>query len=207
MAKHIKLAANQRESFGKGAARKLRATGQTPAVVYGHGSDVLHISVDAHAISLIVRRTNALINLDFGDKKQLVLVRDVQRDPVRQIIEHIDMVIVKKGETVLVEVPVQLTGTSFSGTNSFLEITTLALHVPATSIPEVIEVDVEGLFAGVQFFVKDIELPEGAVAEDDEDQLVAYVAEQRAVEDEDEAAAEAAETAAAAEEESTESAE
>lgn len=205
MSDTIKLVANQRESFGKGAARKLRVAGQTPAVVYGHGSEVQHISVDAHAISLIVRRTNALINLDFGKKKQLVLVRDIQRDPVRQIIEHLDMVIVKKGETVLVDIPVQLIGTAFSGHNALLELNSLSLHVPAAAIPEVIEIDIEGLQDGARFLVKDIELPEGAIAEHEEDQLVAYVEEQRAVEEE--TATEEVDEASEEEDEDSESAE
>src|SRR5690606_27311343 len=99
-----------RNTFGKGVARKLRAAGQTPVVVYGHGSDPLHLSVETHPLSLIVRHANALIELDIEGKKQLVLVKDVQKDPVRQIIEHVDLVIVKKGETVEVEVPVVIVG-------------------------------------------------------------------------------------------------
>lgn len=193
------LVASDRTSFGKGASRQLRRNGLTPAVVYGHGTDPLHLAVESHPLSLIVRRANALIELEHGDKNQLVLVKDVQRDPVRQIIEHVDLVIIKKGETVLVEVPVHMSGEAFSGSNALLELGTLALNVPATSIPENIVIDVDGLQAGTQILVKDIVLPEGATAEDDADQLVVNVVEQKAtsVEDDDAAAAEAAAAPAA----------
>lgn len=195
--KEIKsLVVTERTSFGKGASRQLRREGLTPAVVYGHGSDVDHIAVESHPLSLIVRRANALIELDSGKKtKQLVLVKDVQRDPVRQIIEHVDLVIIKKGETVHVEVPVVIVGEPFSGSTFLLELGTLALNVPATSIPQNIEIDVEGLEAGTQILVQDIAFPEGAVAEDDPEQLVVNIVELRAeeLEDSDEETAETAE--------------
>lgn len=174
------LVANKRESFGKGASRQLRRDGLTPVVVYGHGTDTQHFAVESHPLSLIVRRANALIELEIDKKVQLVLVKDVQRDPVRQIIEHADLVIIKKGETVLVEVPVVVEGEPFSGSNFLLELGTLALNVPATNIPEHIVVDVEGLEAGTQILVKDIALPEGAVAEDDPEQLVVNIVELKA---------------------------
>lgn len=174
------LVATERTEFGKGASRQLRRDGKTPVVVYGHGTDTLHLAVESHPLSLIVRRANALIELDLGDKKkQLVLVRDVQKDPVLQVIEHADLVIIRTGETVLVEVHVVMVGEAFSGSNALLELGTLALHVPATNIPQNIEIDVEGLEAGTQILVKDIVLPEGAVAEDDPEQLVVHVVEQK----------------------------
>lgn len=178
MSKNPQLDATIRDSFGKGAARKLRAAGSTPAVIYGHGNDPVHVAVDAHAISLIVRRPNALIELDIEGRDELVLVKDVQRDPVRQIIEHIDLVIVKKGEKVEVEVPVVMEGTSFSGTNALLELATIRLNVPADSIPQHIVVNIEGQEAGTQTLVSDLELPAGAEALDAADQLVVHVLEQ-----------------------------
>ena len=115
MSETAKLVASARETFGKGVARKLRAAGQTPVVVYGHGSDPVHLSVETHPLSLIVRHKNALIELDIAGKKRLVLVKDVQKDPVRQIIEHVDLLIIKKGEAVEVEVPILVVGEPFSG--------------------------------------------------------------------------------------------
>ncbi|WP_336658711.1 50S ribosomal protein L25/general stress protein Ctc [Leucobacter sp. USHLN153] len=187
------LVGNRRESFGKGAARKLRAAGQTPAVVYGHGTDPIHVSVETHPLSLIVRHANALIELDLSGEKQLVLVKDVQRDPVRQIIEHIDLIVINQGETVDVEVPLHVTGESFSGTNALQELNTIHLSVPATSIPENVEVSVEGLEEGAQILAGAIALPEGASLIGDPEQLVVNIVVPRgAAEDEaaDEAAAE-----------------
>lgn len=195
----FKLVANARESFGKGAARKLRAAGQTPAVVYGHGTDPLHISVDAHALSLIVRYANSVIELDIDGKPQLVLVKDVQKEAVRQYVEHVDLIIIKKGETVEVEVPVTVVGEPFNGATMLLELNTLALNVPATSIPDTIEIDVDGLEAGTRFLVQDIKLPEGASAVDDPEALVVNIVEPKVVEEVEEEAAPAAEAAPAEE--------
>ncbi|GAB2556211.1 50S ribosomal protein L25/general stress protein Ctc [Leucobacter ruminantium] len=186
----FKLVATARDNFGKGAARKLRAAGQTPAVVYGHGTDPVHVSVETHPLSLIVRHANALIELDVAGKPQLVLVKDVQKDPVRQIIEHVDLLVVKKGETVDVEVPIHVVGESFSGTNALQELNTLHLSVPATSIPEAVEVSVEGLEEGAQVLAGAIELPAGSTLLGDAEQLVVHVVTPRGAASDDEGAAE-----------------
>lgn len=194
MSETSKLVGHARENFGKGAARKLRAAGQTPAVVYGHGTDPIHVSVDTHPLSLIIRQANALIELDIDGAPQLVLVKDVQKDPVRQVIEHIDLIVVQQGETVEVEVPVHVTGESFAGTNALQELTTVHLSVPATAIPENVEVSVEGLEEGAQVLAGAIELPQGATLTGDPEQLVVNIVVPRgAVEDEE--AGEAAEAA------------
>lgn len=189
MNENHKLEAALRESFGKGAARKLRAAGKTPAVIYGHGNDPQHVAVDAHALSLIVRQANALIELDVAGKDELVLVRDVQRDPVLQIIEHVDLITIKKGETVEVEVPIHVTGTSFSGTNALQELNTLRLTALATSIPDSVVVDIEGKEEGFTVLAGDIELPKGSTLLDAADQLVVHVVVPRGSEksDDDEA--------------------
>lgn len=189
------LVGTPRESFGKGAARKLRAAGHTPAVVYGHGTEPLHVSVETHPLSLIVRHANALIELEVKGKKQLVLVKDVQKNPVLQMIEHVDLVVIKKGETVEVEVPVHIEGTSFSGTNALQELNTLRLSVPATNIPENIVVSVEGLEEGTQILAGQIELASDETLLDDPEALVIHIVAPRgaAGDDEDEAAEEAAE--------------
>lgn len=193
MSETNQLVASIRESFGKGAARKLRATGQTPAVIYGHGTDPVHVSVETHPLSLIIRHANAIIELDIEGRKELVLVKDVQKDPVRQIIEHVDLLVVKKGETVEVEVPIHITGESFAGTNALQELNTLHLSVPATSIPEHVEVSVEGLEEGAHIVTGDIALPKGASLLGDADLLVVNVVVPRgAASDEEEAAEEAA---------------
>lgn len=186
MNENHKLEAVLRESFGKGAARKLRAAGQTPAVIYGHGKEPQHVAVEAHALSLIVRQANALIDLDIAGKNQLVLVRDVQRDPVRQIIEHVDLIIVKKGETVDVEVPIHVTGTPFSGTNALQDLNTLRLSVPATSIPDSVSVDIEGKEEGFTVLAGEVELPKGATLIDAADHLVVQVVVPRGAEETEE---------------------
>lgn len=195
MSKSPKLIATARETFGKGVARKLRAAGQTPVVVYGHGADPVHLSVEAHPLSLIVRHANALIELDIDGKKQLVLVKDVQRDPVRQIIEHVDLIIVKKGEVVEVEVPIVLVGEPFSGTSALQELNTLRLSVPATNIPEHIEVSVEGLEDGARVLAGDLKLASDETLLDEPEALIVQVTLPRgsAADDEAEAEAEAAE--------------
>ncbi|KAM9864082.1 50S ribosomal protein L25/general stress protein Ctc [Leucobacter sp. BZR 635] len=170
-----KLDATVRENFGKGAARKLRAIGKTPAVVYGHGTDPKHVTVETHPLSLIVRFANPLVEITLDGKQELVLVKDVQKDPVRQIIEHVDMLIVKKGEKVEVEVPIHVTGESFSGTTAIQELNTLRLLVPATAIPESVEVSVEGAVEGTQFVAGDLVLPKGAELIDEDTHMVVQV--------------------------------
>ena len=167
--------AQSRDSFGKGAARKLRAAGKIPAVLYGHGTDPRHLTLPGHEVGLLVRRANALLDLDIAGERQLALVKDVQRDPVRQIIEHIDLIVVRRGEKVQVEVPVHVEGESFSGTSALLESATLLLEVEATHIPERLTLDVEGAEEGTQFLAKDVTLPAGASLAVDPETIVVVV--------------------------------
>ncbi|MGF3056719.1 50S ribosomal protein L25/general stress protein Ctc [Microbacterium sp. YY-01] len=202
MSDDSKVIAEVRENFGKGFARRLRAAGRIPSVLYGHGTDPVHLSLPGHQVSLIVRRANALLDLEIDGKEQLALVKDVQRDPVRQVIEHIDLLVVKKGEKVIVEVPVVVTGESFSGTIVTVDVATIRLEVAATNIPEHVEVDVEGREAPTHITAGDVALPKGATLADEDDLLlvsvtVPVVAEEP--EDTDEASEEATEDAPAAE--------
>lgn len=192
MSESHKLVAATRETFGKGVARKLRAIGRTPAVVYGHGTDPVHISVETHPLGLIIRQANAVIELDIEGRKELVLVKDVQKDPVRQIIEHVDLIVIKKGEVVEVEVSVHVVGEPFSGTNALQELNALHLSVPATSIPEFVEVNVEGFEDGTQVLAGAIALPKGATLLDDPEQLVIHIVAPRGTAEEEAAEAEAA---------------
>jgi large subunit ribosomal protein L25 len=169
------ITAEARTNFGKGAARKLRAAGRIPAVLYGHGTDPVHISLPGHEVSLIIRRANAVLDLALPTGSQLALVKDVQKDPVRQIIEHLDLLLVRSGEKVEVEVPVVLQGESFAGTIATLDAQTLLLNVEATHIPEHVVVDVEGAQDGTQITAKDIELPRGASLAGDPELLVVGV--------------------------------
>jgi large subunit ribosomal protein L25 len=191
-----KIVAEVRESFGKGAARKIRATHKIPAVLYGHGTDPKHLTLPGHEVSLLIRKANAVLDLQIEGKSQLALVKDVQKDPVRQLVEHIDLVVIKRGEKVQVEVPVHTEGEPASGTIADLDAHTLLLEVEATHIPENVVVSVEGLEEGTQVLAKDVELPKGATLISEEDVLVVNVHVPQKV-DLGEEAAEAAEGEAA----------
>ena len=170
-----KLVAEVRTNFGKGAARKFRAAGKTPAVIYGHGSDPRHITLTAHEIALVLRHKNALIDLDIAGTPQLVLVKSATKDVVTHIIEHVDLIEIKKGERVHVEVPVHVVGESLSGTTIDLEHKTLKLEVDATAIPEYVEAVFNKEGAGFHLLAKDIKIPEGAILDIAPDVLVAGV--------------------------------
>lgn len=196
--------AELRENFGKGFARRLRAAGKIPAVLYGHGTDPVHVALPGHQVSLLIRRANAVLDLDIAGKSQLALVKDVQKDPVHQIIEHIDLVIVRRGEKVQVEVPVVVVGEPVSGTIVNLDAATIALEVEATHIPESVEVDVDELEDGTRITAADLKLPAGAaLAADPETLVVAISVPVAALQAEEEIAAA---DAAVAEEQSEESA-
>ncbi|MGO2745255.1 50S ribosomal protein L25/general stress protein Ctc [Microbacterium sp.] len=202
MSEDTKVHAEVRAEFGKGFARRLRAAGKIPAVIYGHGTEPVHVALPGHQVSLIIRRANALLELDIEGKSQLALVKDVQRDPVRQIIEHIDLLVVKKGEKVQVEVPIFTSGESFSGTVVSVEVTTIKLEVEATHIPQHLEVSVEGLEEGAHITAGEVNLPKGASLIDDPELLLVtvYVPAAEVEPAADEAAAAEGEAAPAAEE-------
>lgn len=156
------IKAEKRENFGKGAARQLRRENRTPAVLYGFDEAPLHLSFDAHEIYMEVRgNANALLSLEVEGKKQLALVKDVQRNPLSRIIEHVDLFRVKADQKVEVEVPIITEGEPFGGAVAAVELLTLSVLAPATSIPEHIMVSVEGVEDGTTIRIADLELPEG----------------------------------------------
>ena len=169
------LSATLRTSFGKGAARKIRAADAIPAVIYGHGTDPQHVTLPGHETMLITRRSNALITLDIEGTKQLALVKDIQRDPVKQIIEHIDLIVVRQGEKVNVDVPVHIEGESAPGTIHVVELNVISLEVSATDIPQSVVVSIEGLEEGAQIHASDVTQPQGAVLVTDPEVLVTSV--------------------------------
>ncbi|GAA2249418.1 50S ribosomal protein L25/general stress protein Ctc [Herbiconiux moechotypicola] len=189
-----KVSAEIRTEFGKGAARRIRAAKKIPAVIYGHGTEPQHITLPGHQTSLILRKANQVLELDIDGKEQLALVKDVQKDPVLQLIEHIDLIVVRKGEKVQVEVPIHLEGESFGGTIATQDAAAILLEVEATHIPERLVVSIEGLEDGTLIHAKDVELPRGAVLVTDADTVVVGISVPAAVESEEnaEAAAEAA---------------
>ena len=191
--------ADIRTSFGKGAARKLRAAGKIPAVVYGHGAEPLHVAIPAHETTLIARRANALIDLKMTDSQQLVLIKDIQRDPVRQIIEHVDLVIVRKGEKVTVDIAVHIEGDPVSGTMVQLEHNTISVEAEATHIPESVTVNVDGFAEGTQVRASDIALPDGSTLVSVAEMLVLTVQQPPKAEEAAPAASEEGDAAASAE--------
>ena len=170
-----KLDATLRTKFGKGASRQDRMKGRTPAVIYGHGAEARHITVDAHEVAKILRHKNAVIDLNLDGKVESVLVKSATKDPVTQVIEHIDLVGLVAGERVHVEVPVHIVGESLSGTIVDLEHKTLKLEVAATSIPEFVEINFNKEGAGFHVLAKDVVIPAGAKLELPADELVASV--------------------------------
>jgi large subunit ribosomal protein L25 len=161
-----------RDTFGKGVARKIRAKGKIPAVIYGHGTEPQHVTLPGHETALILRKSNQVLELDIQGTIQLALVKDVQKDPVRQIIEHIDLIVIRKGEKVTIDVPIHLEGESAPGTSVNQDSNTVSLEAEATHIPESIVVSIEGLEQGAQILAKDLALPSGASLISDPDMLI-----------------------------------
>lgn len=196
----ITLAAVARTEFGKGAARRLRRAEQVPAVLYGHGSDPVHVALPAHATMMALKHANALLSIELDGAAQLAIAKDVQREPVRQIIEHVDLLIVRRGEKIVVEVPVVVVGESAPGTQHLVETLNISVEAEATNLPSHVEVSVEGLEAGAHVTGATLALPEGVVFQGDPDTVFVVVSEIRATEEEvEETDAEAAPAAAEAE--------
>ncbi|MDN5796762.1 MAG: 50S ribosomal protein L25/general stress protein Ctc [Intrasporangium sp.] len=179
----IKLTAQPRTQFGKGAARKLRREHQIPAVIYGHGTDPIHVALPGHATMMALKTTNAVLTVDLDGKETLVLAKDVQRDPIKPIIEHVDLVVVRRGEKVNVEVAVHVEGEAAPDTLVNLDLQSLELAVDAMHIPERVVVSVEGYPAGSQVLAGAVELPEGAELLTDPEWLVVNVTAQAAAEE------------------------
>ncbi len=202
------IVADVRESFGKGAARKLRVLGKIPAVVYGHGTEPQHLALPGHQVALLLRKKNAVLELKVNGKTQLALVKDVQKDPVKAIIEHIDLIVIRKGEKVTVDISVHVEGESYPGTIANLESTTISVEAEATHIPERVTVNIDGFDDGTQIHAKDLELPSGSTLITDPETLIINIVIPAEVDLGEEAEvdeAEGAETAEGAE--STEAAE
>ncbi len=175
----IKLTATLRTDFGKGAARRTRREGLIPAVLYGHGTDPLHVSLPGHETFLALKHSNALFSIDVEGDEKLAIVRDVQRDPVRQVIEHVDLLLVNKGEKVSVEVNIVVIGEPAPATMHVVERQTLEIAADATDLPESLEVDITGLEAGAVVRAQDVTLPAGAELLTDPESDIVLVSEVR----------------------------
>ncbi|MEV1022314.1 50S ribosomal protein L25/general stress protein Ctc [Streptomyces sp. NPDC050264] len=190
----VKLASEVRTEFGKGAARRIRRESKVPAVVYGHGGETIHITLPGHELLLALRTPNVLLSLDIDGTTQLAIPKAVQRDPLKGFLEHVDLLLVKLGEKVTVELPIVAEGELAAGSN-LLEyvLNTLAVETEATHIPESVVISIAGLDAGDAVHAKDIKLPAGTTLAVDEDAIVLQVLAAQA----EEAAAESDESAEA----------
>jgi large subunit ribosomal protein L25 len=195
----VKLAVETRTEFGKGAARRIRRANKVPGVLYGHGSDPLHLTFPGHDLLLALRTPNVLISLDIdGKSTELAIPKAVQRDPLKGFLEHVDLQLVQRGETVTVEIPVHTEGELAPGGNLLEHVlNALPVEAEATHIPESVTVSVEGLEAGASIHAKDIALPKGTKLAVDGDAVVIQVLAAQAEEAPEGAGAEGDEAAEA----------
>ncbi|MEU9996124.1 50S ribosomal protein L25/general stress protein Ctc [Streptomyces sp. NPDC050848] len=183
----IKLATETRTDFGKGAARRVRRENKVPGVLYGHGTEPVHVTLPGHELLLALRTPNVLLSLDIEGKNELAIPKAVQRDAIKGSLVHVDLLLVKRGEKVTVEVVIETEGELAPGT--FLVenvLNTLSVETEATHIPESVTVSIEGLEAGASILAKDIALPNGTTLVTDADavaiQILAAQAEEPAAE-------------------------
>ena len=176
-----KIKAESRTEFGKGAARRIRREDKIPAVIYGHGNEPIHVTLPGHDTMMALKHggANALLELDIDGKVQLALTKQVQVDPIKRRLEHVDFVAVVKGEKVTVEVPVHLNGEAARETLVVTETATVQLEAEATHIPEFIEVDIDGAVAGTQIHASDLNLPSGSTLLLDPETLIVNITEQQ----------------------------
>jgi large subunit ribosomal protein L25 len=172
----VRIAAEPRTEFGKGPARRTRRAGRVPAVLYGHGTEPRHISLPGHELMLALKSANVLLRLQGLDGgEELALPKDVQRDPLKGFLEHVDLLVVKSGEKVTVDVPVVVSGDIAPDGMLDQQLVSISLEAEATHIPQSVEVDIEGMTVGTQVFAKDLKLPQGSTLDADDDALVLHV--------------------------------
>ena len=171
------IQAESRTEFGKGAARRIRRADKVPAVLYGHGTDPVHITLPGHATMLALKHggLNALLTISVDGQEQLALPKQIQRDPIKGFLEHLDLIIVRKGEKVTVDIPVHLVGEPGPDALIVTETTSISVEAEATHIPEALEVSVEGAQVGDQILAKDLVVPTGLTVLLDEDTMIVNV--------------------------------
>ena len=179
----VKINAETRTEFGKGAARRTRRAGLVPAVLYGHGADTRHVVLPGHELMLALKTPNVLIRLDgLTGVSGLALPKAVQRDPIRGFIEHADLILVRSGEKVTVDIPVRITGDVVPDGLLDQQLVQISVEAEATHIPDGIDVDVTGLPIGGAIHASDLKLPEGTSLQVEPDTLVAQITQARTAE-------------------------
>lgn len=172
-----KLKAEVRDDFGKGASRRLRRENKVPVVVYGQDEDPQHLALDYHTTFLAVRgNANALLELDIDGDTQIALVKDIQRNPLSRLIEHIDLLRVKRGQKVAVDVPVVVEGEPAEEAIATVELLTIPVEAPVTEIPENFVLNVEGREEGDNLTIADIEFPADVETELEDETVVVVIA-------------------------------
>jgi large subunit ribosomal protein L25 len=176
----VKISAELRTEFGKGGARRTRRAGKVPAVLYGHGEKPRHVALPAREFAAAIRHggKNQIFNIEFADGSvALALPKAIQRDPIKDTFEHIDLLVVRRGEKVTVEIPVRLVGEAARNTLVMTESDTLAVLADATRLPDHLDVSIEGLEIGSQVRAGDVTLPEGSELAADPDMVILIVAQ------------------------------
>jgi large subunit ribosomal protein L25 len=197
----IKLDAEQRTEFGKGAARRTRRAGKIPAVLYGHGTDPQHLALPALEFARVIRENgrNAVLTLNIEGQEALALTKTVATHPIRYSIEHVDLLVIRRGEKVVVDVVLSITGEAVPGTLVTQDLGMLEVEADVSSIPEQIEISVEGAEIGTRINAGDIELPAGVELRTDPGALVVNVVPAPTAEEMEAADEEAAEDVEVAE--------
>ena len=180
----VRLSAESRTEFGKGFARRTRAAGKIPAVLYGHGTDPRHLTLQSREFAHAIKGgANTVLTLALPDGDELALAKSVVKHPLRDYVEHVDLIIVKRGEKVTVDIPVLVVGEAPAGSLVLTDANTLSIEVEALHIPQSIEVSLDGLAVGSQVLASQVTLPEGATLASDPDTLVVAVSAAPTAED------------------------
>ncbi|MGI8946556.1 MAG: 50S ribosomal protein L25/general stress protein Ctc [Ornithinimicrobium sp.] len=175
MSDQTRITAERRTEFGKGAARRIRRADKVPAVLYGHGTPPLHLALPGHDTMMALKLSNALLTLDVGGEEHLALAKDVQRDPIKRVIEHVDLVVIRKGEKVEVDVAIHVEGETAPETYVTVDRNEITVEADATKIPESFTLSVEGFEAGRHILAGEVELPQGVTLITDPEALVVNV--------------------------------
>jgi large subunit ribosomal protein L25 len=172
----VRISSEPRTEFGKGAARRIRRADKVPAVLYGHGTDTRHVTLPGHDLMLALKGgANTLLEIDIDGQSELALPKMVVRDPIKGFFEHIDLLLVRRGEKVTVDVPITLVGEAAAETIVDLQQPTLSVEAEATNIPGGFEVSVEGLEVGASIHASEVTLPSGTTLVADPDSVVVHV--------------------------------
>ncbi len=190
----VRLSAEPRTEFGKGGARRTRRAGKIPAVIYGHGADPRHISIPAREFAQALKHggMNVLLTVNVNGADQLAIPKAIQRHPIKGIFEHVDLLAVRRGEKVTIDVPLQIVGEVVRGGLLAQENTTVSIEAEATNLPSGIEVNIEGVEIGSHITAADLALPAGATLAGDPDQVLLLIQEAPSAEELEAEAAEAA---------------